>query len=314
LAKLSFLGSPEVAAIVLGTLLDAGHEVPLVVTRPPSRAGRGLKETPTKVEVLARQAGSSVSYDPEDVSFSGTDLAVVVAYGKILPAHLVKEMVFLNLHFSLLPRWRGPAPVARAILAGDETTGVSFMRIDQGLDTGPVYATIETFIGPTEHADDLEKRLARSGARVLLDLLAKGAEGLPEPHPQVGEPTYAPKLQASELELTWEMPALELVRKVRAGRAWTRWRGGRLLVLEAREAEAPEPESQGRDAEPPAPKAEPRSPGASPGTVFPTKSGLLVTCGQGGIELLSVQPEGKRPMEALAWWRGTRLAPGDKPW
>ncbi len=294
--KLAFLGSPEVAAIVLGTLLDAGHEVSFVVTRAPSKAGRGMKETPTKVELLAREANLSVSYDPDEIPSSGVQLAVVVAYGRILPAHLVNEMIFLNLHFSLLPRWRGPAPVARAILAGDEITGVSFMRIDQGMDTGPLYGTLETRIGPGEHTVDLEKRLAKSGAQVLVDLLAKGADGLPEPYPQVGEPTYAPKLQASELELIWDLPALELARKTRAGRAWTRWRGGRLLVLEATDVEAPEASE------------------VRPGTVFPRKSGVLVACQEGGLELRRVQPEGKRPMDALAWWRGARLAPGEKPW
>ena len=189
----------------------------------------------------------------------------------------------VNLHFSLLPRWRGAAPVERAVLAGDAETGVCLMALDPGLDTGPVHECVRTPIGADESVEDLRRRLVELGTPLLVDALARG---LGEPTPQEGEPTYAAKIEPSELELDLTQPADVVHRPVRLGRAWTTFRGHRLQVLEAR------------------PVAE----GPAAGTI----DGLVVGCGGGtGLELVTVKPEGKAAQAAAAWRNGARPTAGE---
>jgi methionyl-tRNA formyltransferase len=187
-----------------------------------------------------------------------------------------------------LPRWRGAAPVERAILAGDATTGVCVMALEEGLDTGPVYACEEVAIGAEDTADDLRATLVERGTALLTGLLA---DGLPEPRPQEGEPTYAAKLEPAELLLEWARPAVELHRVVRVGGAWTTFRGARLKVHRARLA-------TGGVAVPPA------------GTLDPAT--LVVGTGAGGLQLVEVQPEGRASQAAGAWRNGARLRPGER--
>jgi methionyl-tRNA formyltransferase len=191
----------------------------------------------------------------------------------------------VNLHFSLLPRWRGAAPVERAILAGDDETGVCVMALEETLDTGPVYGCERLPIGPDETADELRARLVSVGSDLLVHTLTTG---LGEAVPQEGEPTYAAKLEASDLRLDWDRPAAELHRVVRIGGAWTTFRGRRLKVLQARVIEVEGGPS-------------------GPGTIEAT----TVRTGRGALELIQVQPEGKAAQPAAAWRNGARPAPGE---
>ena len=207
------------------------------------------------------------------------ELGVVVAYGRIIKPEVLAEVPMVNLHFSLLPRWRGAAPVERAILAGDARTGVCLMELEEGLDTGPVYARAETPIGPEETADELRQRLGNIGNELLLRSLS---DGLGAPAPQVGEPTYAAKVDPAELHLDFSLPAEVVNRAVRIGRAWTTFRGNRLLVRRANVLPDERALSQGQI------------------------QGNKVGTGQGALELLVVQPEGKPAMSAQDWARGAR--------
>jgi methionyl-tRNA formyltransferase len=200
----------------------------------------------------------------------------------------------VNVHFSLLPRWRGAAPVERAMLAGDRETGVSIMALEEGLDTGPVFATARTEIGDEESADELRERLGEMGTRLVLELLARGPYGLKGAVAQRGEATYAPKLAASELQLDWSASAQHCHRVVRVGRAWTTFRGRRLVVRRAAMA------SRSLDG--------PGCPGPGvPGSLH----GPLVTTGDGLLELREVQPEGRAPLAFESWALGARPVPGE---
>jgi methionyl-tRNA formyltransferase len=221
-----------------------------------------------------------------DVVDAGVELAAVVAYGRIIPAHVLDQVPMVNLHFSLLPRWRGAAPVERAILAGDEVTGVCAMAIDEGLDTGAVYAREEVAIGVGEHLSALRARLVDVGSALLVKTVAGGAAGLPTPVPQTGETTYAEKVGPQEYELHWDRPAAELLRVVRLDRAWTTFRGRRLRVLEAGASDAP----------------------AQAGVL----AGAVVGAGEGALELRRVQPEGRAAMAAEEWLRGARVEAGER--
>ncbi|MGH9083213.1 MAG: methionyl-tRNA formyltransferase, partial [Acidimicrobiales bacterium] len=228
--RLAYLGTPELAVPPLEALVAAGHDVVVAVTRPDRRRGRGTATSPSPVKAAAARLGVPVAHDLDRVVDARPDLGVVVAYGRIIPERVLDAVPMVNLHFSLLPRWRGAAPVERAILAGDRVTGVCVMGVETGLDTGPVYARAEV---PIEDADDLatlRDRLVAAGTGLLVDTLAAP---LPEPEPQQGEATYAEKVAPAELELRWACPAVELARVVQLGRAWTRWRGRRLRVLAA---------------------------------------------------------------------------------
>ncbi len=227
--RLVFLGTPDAAVPPLRALVDAGHDVALVVSRADARRGRGGALSPSPVKAAAVELGLPVTDRVDDVLDLDppAELGVVVAFGRIIKPHVLAALPMVNLHFSLLPRWRGAAPVERAVLAGDEVTGVCVMDVEEGLDTGGVHRRVEVAIGPDETADELRARLVEVGTALLVDALA---EGLGEPEPQVGEPTYAAKVDPAELEIDWSRPAVDIHRLVRVGGAWTTHGGRRLKV------------------------------------------------------------------------------------
>lgn len=225
--RLVFLGTPAIAVPTLESLVDAGHEIALVVTGVDKRRGRGSETSPSPVKAAAVRLGLSVSREVDDVLDVGAELGVVVAFGKIIQPHLLEALPMVNLHFSLLPRWRGAAPVERALLEGDEVTGVCVMAVGEGLDTGGVYATVEVPIGDSTTADQLRAELVGAGSKLLVKTLA---EGLGEPDEQVGTPTYAAKIAPAELRIDWSQSPAQIHRLIRLGRAWTTFRGARIKI------------------------------------------------------------------------------------
>lgn len=235
--KLVYLGTPEMAVAPLRAVVDAGHEIVRVITRVDKKRGRGGARSPSPVKVAARELGLTVSYDPDDVLAAvadGAELGVVVAYGRIIKPYVLDALPMVNLHFSLLPRWRGAAPVERAILAGDTETGVDVMRLEEGLDTGGIYAEARVPIGPDTTAEELRTQLTEAGCALLVDVLGRPVgEWIDTAVPQLGETVYAAKLDKGEFEIDWSRPAAEIHRLVRIGGAWTTFRGKRLKVIEA---------------------------------------------------------------------------------
>jgi methionyl-tRNA formyltransferase len=302
MARLVFLGTPEAAVMPMRTLVEHGHELVLVVSRPDRRRGRGGGMVPSPVKRAALDLGLEVTDSLDDVPGAGAELGVVVAYGRIIPVSVLDRLPMVNLHFSMLPRWRGAAPVERAILEGDAETGVCLMAVEAGLDTGAIYAELATMIGEEETADELRSRLVAMGCQLLAEHLADGIRGLPVPRDQMGEPSYAEKIAPAELELRWEQPGIQIRRVVRLGRAWTTFRGRRLHIVRAAGA----PAAPGGT---PAPLGgTPADAGVTPGTL----DGLDVIAGHGTrVRLVTVQPEGKRPMDAADWRRGVHPRPGE---
>ncbi len=281
--RLAFLGTPEAAVEPLDALVAAGHDIAIVVSQPDRKRGRGSGLEPSPVKAAALRHGIPVTDRVADVTDAGVELGVVVAFGRLIKADVLDAVPMVNLHFSLLPRWRGAAPVERAVLAGDRETGVCLMALDPGLDTGPVYATVRTPIGNDESVDALRARLVVLGTGLLIERLAAG---LGEAVAQEGEPTYAAKLDPSERALDFSRPAIEVHRTVRLGRAWTTFRGERLQVVQARVL--------------------------AEGPAVGTLDGLVIGCGGGtGLELCSVKPAGKGEQPAAAWRNGNRPAPGE---
>jgi methionyl-tRNA formyltransferase len=233
--RLVYLGTPEMAVPPLDAIVDAGHDVALVVTGEDKRRGRGRGRSPSPVKVAALAHGLAVSHSVDDVlGLDDVELGVVVAFGKIIKPHVLDALSFVNVHFSLLPRWRGAAPVERALLAGDTVTGVCVMAVEEGLDTGGVYAREEVPIGPGTTADDLRTDLVGAGSRLLVETLSRpGVEWIDRPEPQVGETIYAAKLTPADREIDWEAPVELIGRQVRVGGAWTTFRGKRLKILAA---------------------------------------------------------------------------------
>jgi methionyl-tRNA formyltransferase len=225
--KLAYLGTPAMAVPPLQALVAAGHEVVLVVTRDDKRRGRGGQLSPSPVKAAAVELGIPVSHVVDEVIGCGAELGVVVAFGRIIKPHVLSALPMVNLHFSLLPRWRGAAPVERAILAGDTVTGVGVMAVEEGLDTGGVYAEVTVPIGPDTSADELRRELVAAGTQLLVETLASP---LGEPRPQFGEPTYAAKIEAADLRIDWSAPPEHVDRLVRVGGAWTTFRGARVKV------------------------------------------------------------------------------------
>lgn len=286
--RLVFLGTPEVAVIPLRALVDAGHDVTLVITQPDRRRGRGGATSPSPVAAAAAELGIPVSHDVADVTGVDAELGVVVAFGRIIAPAVLAAVPMVNMHFSLLPRWRGAAPVERALLSGDSKTGVGIMAVEETLDTGGVYASTSLPINDTDTAAELRTALARTGTELLLDVLAGE---LPQPQPQVGTPTYAEKLAPGEWELDWSLPAVPLHRWVRAGHAWTTFRGKRLRILDAEIADTP-------------------TDIPAPGTL--AADGDSVATASDTLRLLSVQPEGKAPMSWVDFANGTRPEAGER--
>ncbi len=289
MARLVYLGTPDAAVAPLRALVSAGHEVVLVVSRADRRRGRGGALTASPVKEAALELGLPVTDALEDAAAVGAEFGVVVAYGRIIPEALLTQVPMVNLHFSLLPRWRGAAPVERALLAGDVETGVCVMAVDVGLDTGAVYSRAVTPIGAEESADELRARLVELGSALLCATLADGWAGLPVPEAQVGEVTYAEKLTAEEFEMDWSRPGIELQRLVRLGRAWTTFRGARLRLLQVG---LPRPDLTG----------------SAPGTLL---EDAVVAGDSRALPLLVVQPEGRRAMAASDWRNGAQPLRGE---
>ena len=309
--RLAFMGTPDFAVPVLTALAEAGHEIACVYSQPPRPAGRGQKQRPSPVQALAEARGWQVRTprslkDPtEQAAFAalGLDAAVVVAYGLLLPAPILAapRLGCLNVHASLLPRWRGAAPIQRAILAGDRETGITIMQMDEGLDTGPMLLQERLPIGEATTAADLHDALAELGADLIvrtLDGLASG-ELDAKPQPEDGV-TYAAKLERAEGRLDWRLPAEDLARRVRA---FTPWPGAftelpgtkqperlKVLAAEALIVEGQEP--------------------AAPGTLL--ADGLTVACGKGALRLLKVQRAGKAAMTTGDFLRGRPMTPGTR--
>jgi methionyl-tRNA formyltransferase len=304
--RLAFMGTPEFALPTLRALIAAGHEIACIYTQPPAKAGRGHKTQPSPVQREAEQQGLEVR-TPESLKDAEAqqafadlklDAAVVVAYGLILPQPILDapRLGCLNVHASLLPRWRGAAPIQRAILAGDAETGVTIMQMDTGLDTGPTLLAERTEIGRDTDFGQLHDTLAELGGRLIDRALQGLNEGdlTPEPQPEAGA-LYAAKLAPADRKLDWSRPAIELERLIRAfapkpGAKATLPDGEDLKVLRAEVA-------------PPAPS------GTTAGTVIDPKL-FTIACGLGSLKLLQVQRGGKSPMDAEAFLRGYTLERG----
>lgn len=273
-----YLGTPAAAVRPLEELKSAGFDIALVVTRADKRRGRGGEFSPSPVKIAAQQLGLPVSHRVDDALDAGADLGVVVAFGQLIKPNVLGNLAMVNLHFSLLPRWRGAAPVERALLAGDTVTGVCLMQLDEGLDDGPILDVVEVPILARDTADTLRERLVEVGSHLLVSSLVRGV-GVPVP--QRGEITHAAKLSPAEFLIDWSCDATEIDRLVRVGLAWTNFRGKRLKVLAAEVTGAT---------------------GSAGSFVAPN----IVACGRGALLLTRVQPEGKPAMDALAWANGAR--------
>lgn len=299
MAHIVFMGSPDFAVPSLEALARA-HRVVGVVTQPDRPAGRGSRLRPPPVKVAAQALGLPV-YQPKSLRNPDAlaqlkawepEVIVVAAFGQILPPAVLELPPYgcVNLHASLLPRWRGPAPIAAAILAGDEVTGITVMRMDEGVDTGPILAQREEPIRPDDTTGSLTERLARLAAELIVETLPAYLVGRLSPQPQPTEGvTHCRMLRKEDGRLDWHRSAVELERQVRAMDPWpgafTTWRGQRLKVLRA----APLPKWRGD---------------LRPGTVFPFEGGAAVATGEGALQLLEVQRAGKKPLPIEAFLRG----------
>ncbi|MCX6532636.1 MAG: methionyl-tRNA formyltransferase [Actinobacteria bacterium] len=290
--RVAFLGTPEMAVPVLRALVGAGVEVVHVITRADKRRARGNDLHPSPVKVAAIELGLNVSHTAHDLievhQQNTFDLAVVVAYGALIKVPVLQVVPMLNLHVSLLPRWRGAAPIERALLSGDEQTGVCLMQVEEGLDTGAVLGRSTMAITASTTADDIRSTLMDAGTKLLLDQLR---DGLREPVAQQGESTYAKKIEPAELRIDWSDSAEHISRLVRLGGAWSLFRGKRLKIHEAIVVE-----------------------GASdaPGTVRIDKATAHIATSRGSLDVRVVQPEGKPRMDITSWINGARPTTGEK--
>ncbi|OJY33411.1 MAG: methionyl-tRNA formyltransferase [Rhodobacterales bacterium 65-51] len=292
--KVVFMGTPDFSVPVLEALA-AAHDVVCVYSQPPRPAGRGKKDRPSPVQARAEALGIPVRHPVSlkgaeaqaDFAALGADVAVVVAYGLILPQAVLDAPRHgcLNIHASLLPRWRGAAPIHRAIMAGDAETGICIMQMEAGLDTGPVLLREATVIGPEETTGALHDRLSTMGARLILQALDRLTELRPDPQPEDGV-TYAAKIDKAEARVDWSAPAAEVDRLIRGlspfPGAWCEVAGERVKLLGSRLAEG-----QG-----------------APGQVL---GGLRIACGSGAVEITLAQREGKRAMAPEDFLRGFTL-------
>lgn len=292
--RVIFMGTPEFSVPVLEALAGA-HEVVAVYSQPPRPAGRGKKERPSPVHAKAEELGIEVRTprnfkapeDREAFAALNADIAVVVAYGLILPQAILDAPAkgCLNIHASLLPRWRGAAPIHRAIMAGDSRTGICIMQMEAGLDTGPVMLREATEIGATETTGELHDRLSAMGARLILDALSEIDSLILQPQPEDGV-TYAAKIDKAEAQVDWTRPADEVIRHINGlspfPGAWTEIAGERIKLLRAAPAEG----------------------SGAPGEIL---DGFTIACGTGALEILEAQRPGKRPMSGDDVLRGLRL-------
>lgn len=293
--RVVFMGTPDFSVPVLDALVAAGHELACVYCQPARPAGRGRKDRASPVEARARALGLPVRHPTSlrgaeaQAAFAAleADVAVVVAYGLILPQPVLDapRRGCLNIHASLLPRWRGAAPIHRAVMAGDAETGICIMRMEAGLDTGPVLLREVTPIGPEETTGELHDRLSAMGARLIVQALDRLDDLVPEPQPEAGV-TYAAKVDKAEARLDWTRPAAETAHRINGlspfPGAWCLAGGERLKLLRARVACGE----------------------GAPGQVL---EGLTIACGSGAVTILEAQREGKRPMRAEEVLRGFPL-------
>jgi methionyl-tRNA formyltransferase len=305
--RLVFAGTPEVAVPSLEALVASRHEVLAVLTRPDARSGRGRALVPSPVRVRAQELGLEVLTPerPSDPALRARlaelapDACPIVAYGGLIPPDLLALPAagWVNLHFSLLPAWRGAAPVQHAVMAGDEVTGATTFRVEQALDTGPTYGVMTETIRPTDTAGDLLQRLSTAGAGLLVATLDGLETGDLEAVPQPGEGvSLAPKITVEDARVRWERPALAVDRQIRgctpSPGAWTTFRGERLKLM------------------PVTPAVE--GPSAAPGEIVPGRRSVHVGTATGPVELGTVQPHGRKPMAAADWARGVRIEAGEK--
>jgi methionyl-tRNA formyltransferase len=299
------MGTPAFAATILGALIEAGHRILAVYTQPPRPAGRGHRPQPSPVQSLAVQQGlrvrspESLRNEAEQSAFAalGADVAVVAAYGLILPGPILTAPQFgcLNVHASLLPRWRGAAPIQRALLAGDRETGITIMQIEKGLDTGPILLQETIPFAPNATSDGLSAELAILGGRLMLMALDEVAGGRLVGTPQsLNGVTYAPKIGREEGRLDWRLPSTDLERRVRAFDPWPgsffETGGERIRVHAAVDLPGPA--------------------GGVPGTVLDDR--LSVACGEGVLRPLRLQRPGRAALDAPAFLRGFPLPPGTR--
>ena len=306
--KLVFAGTPEVAVPALDALIASDrHEVAAVVTRPDAPSGRGRRLVASPVAERAEEAGIEVLQPgrPRDEDFLARlreiapDCCPVVAYGALLPkvALDVPAHGWVNLHFSLLPAWRGAAPVQHAVMAGDEVTGAATFQIEEGLDSGPVYGVVTEEVRPTDTSGDLLTRLAFAGSGLLVATMDGIEDGSLTPVPQPAEGiTLAPKIGVEDAQVDWKAPALRVDRVIRACTpapgAWTVFRGERLKLIHVAPA--------------------PGVTHLAPGELAVGKNNVYAGTGSHAVELLWVQPQGKKPMGGADWARGVRIAPGER--
>lgn len=296
--RLVFAGTPEPAAAALQRLIASDHEVVAVLTRPDARKGRGRTLHPSPVKALALEHGIEV-LTPESLTQDGSirgqlearepDAIPVVAYGNLIPADMldIPRHGWVNLHFSLLPQWRGAAPVQAAIANGDEVTGATTFRINEGLDTGDIVDTLETRIGPAETSGELLERLAKDGADLLVRTMDALDAGTATLKPQPGEGTYAHKINPADARVAWSRPAAEIDRTIRAHTpapgAWT---------------------MRGEDRFKLGPVTPTGEGSLAPGATAFGKNEVLVGTADGDVRLGRIQPPGKKMMNAADWARG----------
>jgi methionyl-tRNA formyltransferase len=305
--RLVFAGTPQVAVPSLDALLASPHDVVAVVTRPDAPAGRGRHAARSPVATRADAAGVPVLTptrvrDPDflaQLTELAPDCCPVVAYGALIPATalVIPAYGWINLHFSLLPAWRGAAPVQHAVLHGDDMTGASTFRLEEGMDTGPVYGVVTEPIAPTDTSGSLLERLARSGAELLVATLNGIEAGTLQPMPQGSEGvSLAPKLTVDDARIPWTDPAIAVDRRIRACTpspgAWSTFRGDRIKISPVRPLEA--------------------NGIGEPGRLVMERGRILVGTATGPVELTDVQPPGKRLMPATDWARGARIADAER--
>lgn len=296
--RLVFAGTPEPAAAALERLIASDHEVVAVLTRPDARRGRGRTLHPSPVKALALEHGievltpESLTRDDairEQLTALAPDAIPVVAYGNLIPADMldIPAHGWVNLHFSMLPKWRGAAPVQAAIAAGDEVTGATTFRIDEGLDTGDILDTLETVIGEAETSGELLERLAYAGADLLVETMDAFEAGTADPTPQPEEGTYAHKINPADARVDWNQPAAVIDRGIRAHTpapgAWT---------------------MRGEDRFKLGPVTPMGSGALAPGEAAFSKNEVLVGTADGDVRLGTIQPPGKKMMNAADWARG----------
>lgn len=299
--RIIFMGTPDFSVPVLDALVEAGHQIAAVYCQPPRPAGRGKKDRPTPVHARAAALGLDVRHPvslkdaEEQAAFAAlnADIAVVVAYGLILPQAILDapQHGCLNIHASLLPRWRGAAPIHRAIMAGDAETGICIMQMEAGLDTGPVLLREATAIGAEETTEQLHDRLSGMGAGLIVEALRRLPELAPEVQPAEGV-TYAEKIDKVEAQVDWSRPAAEVDRKIRGlspfPGAWCEIEGQRVKLLASRQAEG-----QG-----------------TPGEVL--DDALTIACGNGAVQLLRLQRAGKSAQDPDVFLRGFPVPKGSR--